>query len=48
MPLKLANVLDSFQGYIDKTLYKKLDLFVIIYFDNIFVHSDKKIHVFPV
>ena len=35
----LFNALASFQGYINKTLAKKLDIFVIIYLDNIFIYT---------
>ena len=30
----LTNALGSFQGYINKILAKKLDIFVIVYLDN--------------
>ena len=35
----LSNTQASFQGYINKTLTEKLDIFVIIYLDNIFIYS---------
>ena len=33
------NAPTSFQGYINKILAEKLDIFVIIYFDNIFIYT---------
>lgn len=42
MPFDLANALASFQLYIIKCLAKKLDIFVIIYLDNIFIYTNKK------
>ena len=33
----LSNALASFQGYIQKVLAKKLDIFVIIYLNDIFI-----------
>lgn len=32
------NILNSFYKYIDKILIKKLDIFFIIYLDNIFIY----------
>ena len=40
MLLKLTNALVSFQEYIDKMLIKKLDIFIIVYLDNIFINID--------
>ena len=37
MPVGLSNALSSFQGYINKILAEKLDIFVIVYLDNILV-----------
>ena len=34
----LSNVLASFQGYINKILAEKFDIFVIIYLDSIFIY----------
>ena len=34
----LSNIPASFQGYINKILDKKLNIFVIIYLDNIFIY----------
>ena len=36
----LSNVPASFQGYINKILAKKLNIFVIIYLDNIFIYTE--------
>ena len=38
MFLRLSNALASFQSYINKILAKKLDIFVIIYLNNIFIY----------
>ena len=35
----LFNALASFQGYINKILAKKLDIFVIVYLDDIFIYT---------
>ena len=35
----LFNALTSFQGYINKTLAKKLDIFVIVYLNDILIYS---------
>ena len=39
MPFGLSNAPASFQGYINKILAKKLDVFVIVYLDNIFIYT---------
>ena len=39
MPFGLSNVSASFQGYINKILAEKLDIFVIVYLDNIFIYT---------
>ena len=39
MPFGLFNILPSFQGYINKILAKKLNIFVIFYLDNIFIYT---------
>ena len=46
----LSNALASFQGYINKILAKKLNIFVIVYFDNIFIYTKDlgQAHVNPV
>ena len=40
MPFGLFNVPASFQGYINKILAKKLDIFVIIYQDDILIYIE--------
>ena len=40
MPFDLINALASFQGYINKILAKKLDIFVIVYLDDILIYTD--------
>ena len=47
MPFGLSNVPASFQGYINKILAKKLNIFVIVYYDDIFIYSKdpKQAHV---
>ena len=39
MPFGLFNVPTSFQGYINKILAKKLNIFVTVYLNNIFIHT---------
>ncbi len=39
MPFGLSNAPASFQGYINKILAKKLDIFVIVYLDDILVYT---------
>ena len=39
IPFGLFNALASFQGYINEILAKKLDIFVIIYLDDIFIYT---------
>ena len=39
MPFGLSNALASFQGYINKILAKKLDIFSIVYLDDIFIYN---------
>ena len=34
----LSNALTSFQGYINKILAKKLDIFIIVYLNDIFIY----------
>ena len=36
----LSNASASFQGYINKILAKKLDVFVIVYLDNIVIYTE--------
>ena len=38
MPFGLSNTLVIFQGYVNKILAKKLDIFVIIYLDGILIY----------
>ena len=39
MPFGLSNAPASFQGYINKILAEKLDIFVIVYLDNILIYT---------
>ncbi len=47
MPFGLTNALTTFQGYINKILAEKLDVFVIMYLDDIliYIESDGEEHV---
>ncbi len=38
----LTNVPATFQGYINKILAKKLDVFVIVYLDDILIYIENK------
>ena len=40
MPFGLSNVPASFQSYINKILAKKLDIFVIVYLDDILIYTE--------
>ena len=40
MPFGLTNALTSFQRYINKILAEKLDIFVIVYLDDILIYTD--------
>ena len=42
MPFRLLNAPASFQGYINKILAKKLNIFVIIYLDNILIYTENE------
>ena len=42
MPFGLTNAPASFQGYIKKILAEKLDIFVIVYLDDILIYTDDK------
>ena len=45
MPLGLSNALTNFQGYINKMLAKKLNVFVNNYQDNILIYINEANHV---
>ena len=47
MSFGLTNALESFQEYINKILAEKLDIFVIVYLDNILIYldDDKDSHI---
>ena len=40
MPFGLTNAPTSFQEYINKIFVEKLDIFVIVYLDNILIYTD--------
>ena len=40
MPFRLFNALASFQDYINKILAKKLNIFVIVYLDDILIYIE--------
>ena len=40
MPFGLTNASASFQGYINKILVEKLDIFVIVYLNNILIYTN--------
>ncbi len=42
MPFGLTNTSTPFQGYINKILAEKLDVFVILYLDDIFIYIESK------
>ena len=39
MPFRLSNSSASFQGYINKILAEKLNIFVIVYLNDIFIYT---------
>ena len=40
MPFGLSNALASFQGYINKILAKKLNVFVIVFQNDILIYTE--------
>ncbi len=38
----LTNTSTTFQGYINKILAKKLDVFIIVYLNNIFIYNESE------
>ena len=40
MLFSLLNTLATFQGYVNKILAEKLDVFVIVYLDNILIYTE--------
>lgn len=38
MPFDLSNTPASFGGYINKIIAEKLDIFIIVYLDNILIY----------
>ncbi len=40
MPFGLSNAPASFQGYINQILAEKLDIFVVVYLDNILIYTE--------
>ncbi len=42
MPFRLTNALTTFQGYINNILVEKLDVFVIVYLNDIFIYTKSK------
>ena len=47
MPFGLTNAPESFQSYVNKILAEKLDIFVIVYLNDIFIYTEdpRKAHV---
>ena len=39
MPFRLSNAPASFEGYINNILAKKLDVFIIVYLNNILIYT---------
>ncbi len=42
MPFGLTIILATFQGYINKVLAEKLDVFVILYLNDILIYIENK------
>ena len=42
MPFGLSNAPTSFQGYINKILAEKLDIFIIVYLDDILIYTENQ------
>ncbi len=42
MPFRLTDAPATFQGYINKILAEKLDVFVIVYLNDIFIYTKSK------
>lgn len=40
MPFDLSNISANFQSYINKIFTKKLDIFIIVYSDNILISTE--------
>ncbi len=40
MPFSLSNTSASFQGYINKILAEKLDIFVVVFLDDILIYTE--------
>ncbi len=42
MPFRLTNAPATFQSYINKILVEKLDVFVIVYLDDILIYTESE------
>ncbi len=40
MPFGFSNASASFQGYINKILTEKLDIFIVVYLDDILIYTE--------